>query len=144
MELFPLHKPISMLIIDDNRILLNTLSEYIEEHYANQIQIVGMAQTSAEGIRLARALSPQGVLLDLKMPDMHGFEVIPLLRQVNPEVKIITTTLISSELFEQSGAIYREESLKAGADAFIPKFRLDKDLASTILKMINLMIGTIR
>ncbi len=125
-------RPASMLIIDDNRAYLNTIAEYIEEHFADQIQIVGLAQTSMDGIRLARTLHPQVVLLDLKMPDLHGFLAIPLLRQMQPEVKIITTTLLSAELFKQSGDLYRLESRKAGADTFLPKFKLDTDLIHAI------------
>jgi DNA-binding NarL/FixJ family response regulator len=56
---------------------------------------------------------------------------------VDPLVKIITITLLSAELFEQSGDIYRAESLKAGADAFIPKYHLTRDLVSVIQTVLH-------
>ncbi len=75
------------------------------------------------------------VLLDLKMPDMHGFDAIPLLRKAQPALKIITTTLLPPELLEQAGEIYRKANLDAGADAFLPKSQLTHDLLSVIQKL---------
>ena len=132
-----MNKPISVLIIDDNLHFLNAISEYIKEHLSNQIWVQATAQNGSDGISLARLLKPQVVLLDLKLPDMHGFIAISLLRQVLPEAKIITTTLISSEVFEQSKDIYNQKSLSAGADAFIPKYGLDMDLGTVILDLIR-------
>jgi len=134
-------EPISMLIIDDNVNFLKTISEYLEEHHAKEIHVIGTAQSGREGINLAKQLRPQVVLLDLKMPDMHGFNVIPLLRRALPEVKIITTTLLPPEIFEQSGEIYRQANASAGADAFIPKHNLTTDLIPTILELVHSDIG---
>ena len=130
-------KPVSMLIIDDNANFLKTISEYLEEHHAKEIHVIGTAQSGREGINLAKQLHPQVVLLDLKMPDMHGFDVIPLLRQALPEVRIITTTLLPLEVFEQSGEMYRQANAAAGADAFIPKQNLTTHLIPTILELVQ-------
>ncbi|MCJ7583229.1 MAG: response regulator transcription factor [Anaerolineales bacterium] len=130
-------KPVSVLIIDDNEIFLKTISAYLVEHHAREIQVLGTARSGRQGINLAQQLHPQVVLLDLKMPEMHGFDVIPLLRRVLPEVKIITTTLMPHDIFEQSGEIYRQANAAAGADAFIPKHNLTTDLIPTIQKMMQ-------
>ena len=131
----PKPKPVSLLIIDDNANFLKTISEYLGEHHAKEIHVIGTAQSGREGINLAKQLHPQVVLLDLKMPEMHGFDVIPLLRRALPEVKIITTTLLPPEIFAQSGEIYRQANAAAGADAFIPKHNLTTDLVPAIQKM---------
>jgi len=130
-------KPVSLLIIDDNANFLKTISEYLGEHHAKEIHVLGAAQSGREGINLARQLHPQVVLLDLKMPEMHGFDVIPLLRRALPEVKIITTTLLPAEVFEQSGEIYRQANAAAGADAFIPKHNLTIDLVPAIMELVE-------
>jgi two-component system nitrate/nitrite response regulator NarL len=129
--------PISILIIDDSPIFLKAISAFIEDRHESQIRVLSTASNGKDGIRLARQLHPQVVLLDLQMPDMHGFFVIPLLRQILPEVKIIATTGLSFEDFALDHEIYYQECLKAGADFFIPKHRLDKDLASAVLEIIN-------
>jgi DNA-binding NarL/FixJ family response regulator len=133
----PKPEPVSMLIIDDNENFLKTISAYMLEHHAREIHILGTARSSREGIDLARQLHPQVVLLDLKMPEMHGFDVIPLLRQVLPEIRIITTTLLSPEIFEQAGEIYIQANSSAGADGFIPKHNLTTQLVPAIQKMVQ-------
>jgi len=130
-------KPVSMLIIDDNENFLKTISAYLVEHHAGEIHVLGTARSGREGINLAIQLRPQVVLLDLKMPEMHGFDVIPLLRQALPEIRIVTTTLLPLEVFEQSGEIYRQANAAAGADAFIPKHNLTTDLIPTILELVE-------
>jgi DNA-binding NarL/FixJ family response regulator len=125
----------SILIIDDNRNFLKAISDFIQEYYPNQILVLGEAHSGREGVRLAQTLHPQVVLVDLKMPDLDGFKVIALLRQTLPEVKIITTSLLSVEACEQSGDLYHTESLKAGADVFISKNTLDRDLLSVLQAM---------
>jgi DNA-binding NarL/FixJ family response regulator len=133
-----MEKPITILIIDDNLNFLKAISEFISDHFKNQLVVLGTAQNAKDGIRLTGQLQPQVVLLDLIMPDIHGFLMIPLLRQVHPAVKIITTTLLSPETYDQNRDIYRQESLMAGADSFIPKYLLDKDLTAVVLKISGL------
>ena len=134
-------KPVSLLIIDDNENFLKTISAYLVEHHTREIQVLGTARSGRQGINLAQQLHPQVVLLDLKMPEMHGFDVIPLLRRALPEVKIITTTLLPPEVFKQSGEIYRQANAAAGADAFIPKHNLTTELIPTILEFVHSAIG---
>lgn len=129
-------KPISLLIIDDNEQFLETISAFLAEHYAKEVQILSTAKSAQEGIDLAKKLRPQVVLLDLKMPEMHGFDVIPLLRLELPELKIITTTLLAPEVLTQAEEIYVKANIAAGSDGFIPKHLLTKDLVPTMQKMI--------
>jgi DNA-binding NarL/FixJ family response regulator len=133
----PKSEPVSILIIDDNENFLKTISAYLLEHHARETHVLGTARSSREGIDLARQLRPQVVLLDLKMPEMHGFDVIPLLRQALPGIRIITTTLLSPEIFEQAGEIYIQANSAAGADGFIPKHNLTTHLVSTIQEMMQ-------
>lgn len=126
-----------MLIIDDNENFLESISTFLSEHHSRETSVLGTARSGWKGIKLAEQLHPQIVLLDLKMPDMHGFDVIPKLRKALPEVKIITTTLLSEEIFEQAGEIYTQASSSAGSDSFIPKFKLTLDLVSAIQKLVQ-------
>jgi DNA-binding NarL/FixJ family response regulator len=123
----------SILIIDDNQTFLKAISEFIQDQCAGQIRILATAHNGSDGAILAAQLHPNVILLDLLMPEMHGFKVIPILRQALPGVKIIATTLLSSDDYELYQEIYVQESLKAGADASIPKFRLNKDLVPAVL-----------
>jgi DNA-binding NarL/FixJ family response regulator len=68
------------------------------------------------------------VLLDLAMPNMPGWEVIPRLRKELPEVGIIVLTLL------ESGG-YREMVVEAGADAFVGKSVLVTELMPAIRRV---------
>ncbi len=131
----------SILIIDDNFCFLKAISEFIAEHYPYQIQVLKTAQNGRDGIQLAAEMNPQVILLDLKLPDMHGFMIIPLIREKLPDVIIITMSCLSAEEYDQSRDMYHNASVQAGANAFILKFRLSQDFASAILKKIDPLLN---
>jgi len=126
-------QPVNILLVDDRPENLLALCAELEPLGENLIEV----NSGREALRALLKQEIAVILLDLKMPEMHGFDVIPLLRRALPEVKIITTTLLSLEVFEQSGEIYRQANATAGADAFIPKHNLTTDLIPTIQKMMQ-------
>jgi len=126
-------QPVNILLVDDRPENLLALCTELEPLGENLIEV----NSGREALRALLKQEIAVILLDLKMPEMHGFDVIPLLRRALPEVKIITTTLLSLEVFEQSGEIYRQANATAGADAFIPKHNLTTDLIPTIQKMMQ-------
>jgi DNA-binding NarL/FixJ family response regulator len=109
--------PLSMLIVDDSKALLRALARFLKENYRDDVTVVGVAGGGKEALVKAQELHPQVILLDLTMPGMHGLEVVPRLREILPEICIITMSLL--DLTE-----YREASLAAGADDFVPKAML--------------------
>ncbi len=79
-----------VLIVDDRpelRVLLRSRLEFEPD-----IEVVGEASNGAEAVRLARALAPSAVVLDLKMPGMGGEEAIPLMRAAAPGMGILVYT----------------------------------------------------
>jgi DNA-binding NarL/FixJ family response regulator len=107
-------KPISILLVDDNPIFLQIITDFLRNHYCQEVAVAGVAHSGQEALRQARQLQPQVVLLDLAMPDMSGLEVIPLLQAALPAVGII---ILTAHNFDG----YRELALATGADAFVPK-----------------------
>ena len=61
-----------VLIIDDNADAAQTLSLVIQSLGRNEVQT---ASSGAEGLQKAGELKPDIMLLDLKMPEMDGYEV---------------------------------------------------------------------
>ena len=51
--------------------------------------VVGEAPDGAIAVRLAEELQPDVVMLDLAMPNLDGWEAIPLLREVAPDAQIV-------------------------------------------------------
>ena len=76
-----------ILIVDDkadNRMLLATRIEIDP-----RLRVVGEAANGSEAIVRARETRPDAVILDLEMPGMDGYTAIPILRTVNPAMRIL-------------------------------------------------------
>lgn len=61
------------------------------------ITVVGEAEDGQEAIDLCVELRPHAVILDLLMPRMSGFEVIPVLRERCPEVGIVAYSAVAGD-----------------------------------------------
>ena len=120
--------PISLLLVDDNPRFLRILTRFLHIRYPADVVIIDVARSGIEALARAQTVRPQVVLLDLAMPDMPGWEVIPRLRKELPEVGIIVLSLL------ESGA-YREMVLAAGADAFVGKSALVAELVPAICRV---------
>lgn len=121
--------PVAVLIVDDSRTLVRTLARFLKENYRDDVTVVGVAGGGKEALVKAQELHPQVILLDLAMPGMHGLEVVSRLREMLPEMCIITMSLF--DLTE-----YREASLAAGADDFVPKAMLGTHLLPAIRRVV--------
>ncbi len=84
-----------ILVIDDDP----TVGTMIQRLMASGEAYVVTATTGAEGLRLATDLVPDLIVLDLKLPDLHGLEVLARLRD-NPELTNIPIVVLTID--EQS------------------------------------------
>jgi len=78
-----------VLIIDDHALFRVGLKGLLEQR---NIEVVGVAAGGKEGIELASELKPDIVLLDLRMPEMGGLEVLKVLREKVPDIPIVVLT----------------------------------------------------
>lgn len=60
----------TLLIIEDNHDLAESLSDILEEEY-----VVTVAMSGKEGLEKALTLHPDLIILDIRMPDMNGYQV---------------------------------------------------------------------
>ncbi len=78
------------------------------------LEVVGTAADANEAIDLVSSTQPDIVLLDLHMPDMGGLEVLPRLRELCPDARVVA--------FSAIGATHMvENALEAGVFGFIEK-----------------------
>ena len=111
----------TILIIDDEMSLVNSLSFALR----NEGFTVESAQTAAEGRLAAERLQPALVLLDLRLPDATGIEVLEHLRAALPDTPVV---MISAH----GDARTAVRAVKLGAFDYLTKpFDLD-DLFLTI------------
>ena len=67
--------PFTTLLIDDEPAAHYALKELLKKH-VDTIQVVGDAFSGKEAISLCEIVRPELLFLDIKMPDMNGFEVL--------------------------------------------------------------------
>jgi DNA-binding NarL/FixJ family response regulator len=121
-------KPLSLLLVDDNRTFLDVTSRFLG--WEDSVEVVGLAAGGKEGVEKALALKPDVILIDLEMPDLPGLKAISLLREELPHSAIITLTLFR-------GPHHRKAALEAGADELVYKLTMTQDLMPAIRRTIN-------
>jgi DNA-binding NarL/FixJ family response regulator len=129
------HKPmrrkdqlVNVLIVDDHGIVRNGVRLYLELDGA--INVVGEAENGEIGVRLARELRPDVVLMDVSMPGMDGFAATAAIHQQVPnvEVVILTTHLEASVVVR---------AVRAGAIGCLDKSIGPKELCKAVRAAAN-------
>jgi len=115
-----------VLIIDDERPVLMTLEALLKRHGYQ----VDTAPTATQGLRLLKSKSPILVLLDLRLPDADGLEMLDRIKSESPGIQVIILTAHDS----LHNAI---ESIKRGAYHFISKPYAPEELLSLIEKALE-------
>jgi two-component system, NarL family, response regulator len=105
-------RSIRVLVVDDHPIVRQGLVSILEDE--PDMVIVGQASDGNEAIAQFRLHQPDVVLLDLRMPQLGGVEVITAVRAEAPEANIIMLTI-----YDTDEAIY--QGLRAGARAYLLK-----------------------
>jgi DNA-binding NtrC family response regulator len=78
----------TILVMDDDLLVLESLEDYLEQAgYA-----VVTASTAREALEQARKMPCDVALLDMKMPEIDGFQVAALLRQLQPGLRVVMFT----------------------------------------------------
>lgn len=117
-----------VLIIDDNEIERYALRQFLSTSRYEVIEATG----GYEGLRLARQARPDVIFLDLMMPDVHGFEVLKMLKAIE-DTRHVPVVLFSSQRLENDD---RERA--AAADALLMKSELSRD---TVISTMHRVCG---
>ena len=81
---------IRVLVVDDDFMVAKVHSGYVAR--TPGFEVVGVAHTGADAVRLVRELRPDLVLLDVYLPDVDGLAVLRELRGVADDVDVIVIT----------------------------------------------------
>jgi len=103
---------INVLIADDHTLFRKGIRRMLEAE--QDMHVVGEAGTGQEALEQARALMPDVILMDIKMPDLDGVAATRALRREMPHVGVIFCTM-----FEDDEFVFA--ALKAGGRGYILK-----------------------
>lgn len=99
-----------LLIVDDHQ----GIQLLLKEVFNKEGYLVHLATNGAEAIHLAEKNNIHCAILDMKIPDMNGLEIIKRIRKINCDIPIIMMSAFS----EQS---LIDKALNLGASSFITK-----------------------
>lgn len=105
-------KTIRILIVDDHSLFRSGIKLVLQRQ--DEFEVVGEAGDGLEGVKRAKQLKPDVVLLDLHMPGTSGLEALRLLVEDVPETQVVMLTV--SEDTEDL-----LETLRAGARGYLLK-----------------------
>jgi DNA-binding NarL/FixJ family response regulator len=105
-------QPIRVLIADDQRVVREGLTMILG--LLPDVEVVGAATDGHEAVALATELRPDIVLMDLRMPRCDGVEATRLLREQQPETKVVILTTYADD----RSVI---DALRAGARGYLTK-----------------------
>jgi DNA-binding NarL/FixJ family response regulator len=89
-------KPRTILIADDSEMVRAKVRQALERE--TDFEICGEANDGVEAVAKAKELTPDLILLDVKMPRLTGLEVAGILRRTQPRIRIMMVTMYAEEL----------------------------------------------
>jgi DNA-binding NarL/FixJ family response regulator len=101
------------VVLADDHVFVRDGIKSLLENEAN-IEVAGEATDGLEALKIVEATKPDLLILDIRMPNMTGIEVVEKLRSQNNLVKIVMLSMHESEE-------YVLKSIKAGADGYLLK-----------------------
>ena len=114
---------IRILIADDHEVVRIGLSALLDRQHG--FRVVGQAGSGEEAVRLARALRPDVVVMDIRMPNGSGTDACRTITSELPDTPVVMLTSYADE-----DALF--ESISAGASGYVLKRIGSDELVSAV------------
>jgi DNA-binding NarL/FixJ family response regulator len=101
---------VRILIVDDHQVVREGLRRMLE--LDSTLEVVGETGDTNEVLRLAEVLSPEVILMDIKMPGIDGIELTRQLKEKKPSCNVLMLTLYDE---------YLAQAIEAGAVGYLVK-----------------------
>ncbi len=109
-------------MVEDHALFRKTLEDFLES--IEGVETVGNAADGLEAVEVCAELSPDLVVMDLRMPRLDGASACERLKELYPELRVI--------LYSASPAWLATAAKRAGADDAIAQDDLFRDLPGAI------------
>lgn len=117
-----------LLIADDSVLFRDRLKRLLNNF--EFVSVVAEAGNGVEALKLIHDTDPDVVILDVRMPELNGIEVLKKIREGGPRPKVI---ILTNYPYKQ----YRDRSLAEGADYFFDKNQNIQNLTEIITQLGN-------
>jgi DNA-binding NarL/FixJ family response regulator len=117
-----------LFIADDSEILRLRLIDMLSE--IEGIEIIGQAQNSLDAIESIEELNPHVVILDIRMPQVNGIEVLEAIKKDDESPTVI---IFTNYPYPQ----YRKRCMDLGADFFFDKSTEFEKLVDTVKYLVH-------
>lgn len=114
---------IRVLLVDDQALLRTGFRLVLEA--VEDIEVVGEAGDGAAAEQMARALEPDVILMDVRMPGRNGIEATQAITRALPSTRVLILTTFDLDEYAFAG-------LRAGASGFLLKDTKPADLIEVI------------
>ncbi|MFD7865564.1 response regulator [Streptomyces sp. NPDC057682] len=119
-----MNTPVRIVLADDEHMVRTALRVILDAE--DGLEVVGEASTGAEAVSVVRALRPDVVLMDVRMPETDGIRATEqILATLDPAPRIVVVTT-----FENDSYVY--EALRAGAAGFLLKRAAAEELVHAV------------
>ena len=119
-----MEKGIRILLLDDHQVVREGLQHMLKQE--DDMEVVGQSADSEEALSQVATLSPEIILMDIKMPGVDGIELTRQLKEKQPSCSIIMLTLYDE---------YLAEAVEAGAVGYLLKDAKRAELTQAIRKV---------
>jgi DNA-binding NarL/FixJ family response regulator len=109
-----LSKPKTILIADDSELVRNMIRQALERD--TDFAICGEAADGTDAVSKARKLSPDLIILDVRMPGLNGIEVAGILRYALPKIRIVLVTMYAQDIERNLTSLFRIDAVLAKAN----------------------------
>lgn len=117
-----------VFIADDSKIFRDRLKEMLAE--LTEIEIIGEAENILETKKRIRKLNPDIVILDIRMPDGSGIDILKHIKKNNQVPAVI---ILTNYPYPQ----YRKKCMELGADYFFKKSDEIEEVLETLKQLIQ-------
>src|ERR1700719_812709 len=114
---------IRVLCVDDHPVVRDGIAAIIS--LQPDMMLAGAAGTGGEALERFFALRPDVALVDLRLPDMSGFDLIKKIKDKSPNARIIV-------LSSHEGDVDIQRALESGAQGYVVKGLVRDELLGTI------------
>lgn len=102
----------NLILVDDHELMRFGIKNWLEEK--SDWKICGSVGSIAECLECLKSTTPSIVLVDIDLGNESGFDLVPLIRQENPEIKIVMYSM-----HNESAYIIKAKQLKV--DGYVSK-----------------------